>query len=280
MKKQTAPPKAEAAKIAGGGKGGKGGKQAGGAASTGKEKPDLVIWHWTDERLQSQQQVQANQDKNFNFLAIYRPAEKKFLRLADESLRQVTAGPKARWAIGLDSKPYQLMSTLDGRQYHDIYTIDLQTGTRRLALSRIRWYSGTSPTARTSSTIDDGHFFTYEMATGKSRQHYRRRCRLVRERRGRPQRCQAADQDIGWSKDGAFVLLSDNWDVWKVPVHGGPGVNLTADGKKDAIRYRARICARPRGEGYRPRRPDLFLAPQTSGPRRRESAGSIPARRA
>src|SRR5262249_43615876 len=35
--------------------------------------------------------------------------------------------------------------------------------------------------------------------------------------------------------------LSDGWDVWNVPVHGGPGVNLTLDGRKDSIRYRRRF---------------------------------------
>ena len=78
-----------------------------------------------DERLQSQQQVQAGQDKSFTYLCVYRPAEKKFIRLADEKLRQVTLAPKGRWAIGLDTKPYQLMSTLDGRKFdlktfHDV----------------------------------------------------------------------------------------------------------------------------------------------------------------
>jgi len=46
------------------------------------ELPDVVIWHWLDKRLQSQQQVQAGRDKNFNYLCIYHVKEKKFLRLA------------------------------------------------------------------------------------------------------------------------------------------------------------------------------------------------------
>jgi len=32
------------------------------------EKVDLVIWHWQDKRLQSQQQVQETLDRNFYFL--------------------------------------------------------------------------------------------------------------------------------------------------------------------------------------------------------------------
>ncbi len=32
---------------------------------------------------------------------------------------------------------------------------------------------------------------------------------------------------LGWSKDGQYVLLSDGWDLWKVPAKGGAAVNLT-----------------------------------------------------
>jgi dipeptidyl aminopeptidase/acylaminoacyl peptidase len=46
---------------------------------------------------------------------------------------------------------------------------------------------------------------------------------------------------VGWVKDTASVLLSDGWDVWNVPVHGGKGINLTVTGRKEAIRYRRRI---------------------------------------
>ena len=42
---------------------------------------------------------------------------------------------------------------------------------------------------------------------------------------------------LGWSKDGSAVLLSDGFDVWKVPAKGGTAVNLTVDGKKNQIRY-------------------------------------------
>ena len=54
---------------------------------------------------------------------------------------------------------------------------------------------------------------------------------------------------IGWVKDGVSVFLSDNWDVWNVPVHGGGGVNLTVNGKKEGIRYQRRIRLDPEEKG-------------------------------
>jgi dienelactone hydrolase len=216
-----------------------------GAQAKEKEKPDLVIWHWADERLQSQQQVQAALDKNFSYLALYRPAEKKFLRLADESLRQVTAAPKQRWAVGLDSKPYQLMSTLDGRRYQDVYVIDLQTGARRKALTKNRWYFGPSPDGTHFLYYDNGHFFTYEMAAGASHNVTASTSASFVDGEDDHNVAKPPTRPMGWSKHGTFVLLSDNWDVWKVPVHGGTGVNLTGDGKKESIRYRSRFALDP-----------------------------------
>ena len=43
---------------------------------------------------------------------------------------------------------------------------------------------------------------------------------------------------FGWTADSRAVLISDGWDIWKVPADGSPGVNLTGNGKKDQIRYR------------------------------------------
>ena len=45
------------------------------------------------------------------------------------------------------------------------------------------------------------------------------------------------------------MLLSDGWDIWKVPVEGGAAVNLTVNGKKDKIRYRARFRLDPEEKG-------------------------------
>ena len=55
---------------------------------------------------------------------------------------------------------------------------------------------------------------------------------------------------MGWTSDNAHVLLSDGWDIWKVPAAAGqPAVNLTVVGKKDKIRHRTRVVTDPRERG-------------------------------
>lgn len=207
-----------------------------------EEMADLDIWHWMDKRSQPMQQVQEARDKNFSYLSIYRVKETRFIRLADEGLKQVEPAAKHRWAIGRDNSEYELMGNLDGRLYQDIYIVDLRTGARSLALKKSRWYNGTSLDGSHFLYYDDGHYYTYEMATGKKYNISKDvPTSFLSEERKEIMREKSPIRPIGWVKDGVSVLLSDNWDVWNVPVHGGTGVNLTVNGKKEGIRYQNRI---------------------------------------
>ena len=81
------------------------------AGTNADDKVDLVLWHWLDRRLQSQQEVQETNDRSFSYLAEYRVQPKTFIRLADEDLRQVSLAPKQRFAIGQDDREYSSSAT-------------------------------------------------------------------------------------------------------------------------------------------------------------------------
>jgi acetyl esterase/lipase len=219
-------------------------------ATPDEEKPDLVIWHYKDPRLQSQQQVQEETDKNFSFLCIYHVADKKFVRLADETLRGAVMAPKEKFAIGSDAREYELMSNLDGRNYLDLYVIDLRTGERKLAVKKARSMPGPSTDGTRFSYYDDGHYFVYDMASGQA----------VNITKTVPTSFINIEDDhnvvkppypsFGWTKDSDAVLLSDGWDIWKVPAGAGAAVNLTVNGKKDGIRYRSLLRLDPEEKGW------------------------------
>lgn len=216
---------------------------------TDEEMPDLVIWHWLDKRLQSMQQVQEKEDKNFSYLSIYHVKEKKFIRLADEKVRRVEVAPKHRWAIGLDNSEYEWMGNLDGRRYQDIYVIDLKTGNRRLAVKNCRWYYDPSPDGSHFLYYDDGHFYTYEMASAKTYNITKDVPTSFINEEDDHNVVKPPIRPVGWVKDGISVLLYDKWDVWNVPVQGGKGVNLTVNGKKEGIRYQRRFRLDPEEKG-------------------------------
>jgi dipeptidyl aminopeptidase/acylaminoacyl peptidase len=215
-----------------------------------EEKVDLILWHWQDPRLQSQQQVQAERDRRFSYLSIYRVADRKFLRLADEEVREVVPASRGgRWAVGFDSREYDIMGSLDGRRYQDVYSVDLTTGDRKLAARRVRWFSGLSPVGKHFLYFEDGHYHAYAMETGQITNITRTAPVSFVDAEDDHNVVRPPVQPMGWSADGATVLLSDGWDVWNVPVTGGPAVNLTVDGRRDSLRYRRRFPLDPDEKG-------------------------------
>jgi len=227
------------------------------------ERIDLVLWHWKDSRLQSAQQVQESSDRSFSYLAQYRVAPQTFIRLADEDVRTVTVAPKQRYAVGFDDREYELMGNLDGRRFRDVYAIDMATGERKLALKRARWYNGTSPDGESLLFYDESHFHVYSMKTGQTRNITKTAPVSFINTESDVNVLNPPTQPQGWTKGGTSVLISDNWDIWQVPVDGGVAINLTVNGKRDQIRYQQRFALEPpqdRDEGVDLSKPQYFRA--------------------
>jgi dipeptidyl aminopeptidase/acylaminoacyl peptidase len=214
-----------------------------------EDRPDLVLWHWKDPRLQSQQQVQENMDKNYSYLSEYRPADSKFVRLSDDTLRQVNVSFDMKNGIGTDIHDYELEANLDGKQFRDVYVVDLATGDRKLALKKAQHYNSPSPDGTRLLHYDDGVFYVYDIATGKSTAITTKIPTTFWNTDNDVNQVKPPAPVLGWSKDSSALLLSDMWDIWKVPVDGGTAVNLTVNGKKDKIRYRTRFRLDPDERG-------------------------------
>jgi dipeptidyl aminopeptidase/acylaminoacyl peptidase len=224
-----------------------------------EEKPDLVLWHWRDERLQSQQQKEATSDSSFSYLCTYRIKEKKFLRLADDTLRSPRVAPGQRWAIARDDRATRRSQTLDGQSAHDLYVIDLHTGERHLALKNNRDVYSASPDGSRFLYHDDGHFHVCDMATRKTRCICKDAQTCFIDTEHDYNIAKQPTRVLGWSKDSSAVLVSDNWDVWLLSVTGErPAVNLTGNGKKDARRYRSRLPLDPEEKGIDLSAPQYF----------------------
>ncbi|HYW30244.1 MAG TPA: prolyl oligopeptidase family serine peptidase [Gemmatimonas sp.] len=215
-----------------------------GASGTAADSlASLILWHPKDERLQSQQMVQEASDRAFNYLVEYRFADDKFVRLADSTLRNVTVTGNDRFAFVNHTSPYSKDAISSGRNVADVYTIDLKTGARRL-LWKARAggsFGQVSPDGKKALFWgNDGHYWVIDLATMDS----------VNITKKAPVSFANTEDDHnnilpiplparGWSKDNASVILSDGWDIWKVPVAvSAAPVNLTGDGRTKQIRYR------------------------------------------
>ncbi len=221
-----------------------------------EDRPSLMIWHWKEPRLQSQQIVQEQADRAFSYLAAYWTGPDRVVALADTAVRQVAMLPHDRWAVGVDVRTDERRGNLEGLPRVDYTVVDPRTGERRTALKSVRQGPTLpSPDGRRLLFFADGDFHVLDVAT------------LARRNltAGAPVPFWDAEDDhnvekpattpVGWTTDGSAVLLSNNWDVWRVPAAGGAPVNLTRTGRREKIRYGRRIVVDPCVPGVDPRQP-------------------------
>jgi dipeptidyl aminopeptidase/acylaminoacyl peptidase len=250
------------AETAGGERGAGAGSGPNGAAND--DKVDLVLWHYKDPRLQTQQEVQEARDRAYNYVAEYRVASRKFIRLADDAMRDVTVSTRqSRWGFGSDDREYELMGSLDGRRYQDLFVVDLETGTRKMAVPHLRYFSGASPDGNHILYYVDGDYHVYTFSTGRDRNITQGLAVSFVDVEDDHNNVKPPIAAVGWASDSQHVLLSDAWDIWKVPVEGGAATNLTVNGRKDSIRYQQRYALEPpedRDEGIDLSKPQYFRA--------------------
>jgi len=204
--------------------------------------PSLVLWHWKDSRPQPQQIVQEASDRAFNYLTEYRYGDNKVIQLVTDDLRNVVVSTNDKFAYGIDAREYEQPAVTTGRTYNDIYSVDLKTGSRKLVLKKQPGNSvlRLSPDGnRGLYWGTDASWWTLDMVTGEKKNLTKTVATSFSDTEDDHNNLYAPSAGfVGWAKDGSSVLLSDLWDVWKVPVDGSAAVNLTGDGRKNQVRYR------------------------------------------
>ena len=197
---------------------------------------DVNIWHWADDRIQSQQEQAASRDRDRTYVAAVNLEHGTVVPLADERMRTVEITRDGRWAIGRDETAY----ISDWRpELADLYRLDLRTGERVTVLEGQLRTLGLSPDSRHYLYWKDGDFWDYRIVddehvnlTGSApvdftNQEY--------DRFGEKPPHGVA----GWTADGDGVVLYDRYDIWLQPLDGSSATNLTGGrGAADEMRLR------------------------------------------
>ncbi len=120
------------------------------------EQANVDIWNTADERIQSVQMIRADQDRNFTFREAFDVAGAKFVKLADQTMRDLDVGPDGRWAVGRDTRGFIHDYK---RAAADIYRVNPTTGERTLMLKN--QLINTSTGSHIFGISPDGHYFLY-----------------------------------------------------------------------------------------------------------------------
>ena len=102
------------------------------------------------------QMIRAEQDRNFTFREAFDVAGGKFVKLADQTMRDVEVAPDGRWAVGRDTRGFIHDYK---RPAADIYRVNTTTGERTLMLKS--QLINTSTGSHTFGISPDGQYFLY-----------------------------------------------------------------------------------------------------------------------
>ena len=214
-------------------------------------RANVDVWHWKDERVQSVQQVRAQQDRRYTYAAAFNLDGQRLVRLADDDMRSATPTQDGRWVLGRLDAPYRMDIAWGGGRA-DYYRIDPATGARTLLVEGLGRPMGTSPDGRWFLYMQDGTLKVQSLESGEVTDlSALAGVSFVDHRDDHPYELPAYGL-AGWSRDGKSGLVYTDFVVWSLPLGGaGRAVNLTKGvGEREQIRFRVERLDREPRRGF------------------------------
>jgi dipeptidyl aminopeptidase/acylaminoacyl peptidase len=223
-------------------------------------RANVVVWHWKDKRVQSQQEVQAGRDRRATHLSVVNLDGSRFFQISTETMEQVQLAPDGRWAVGFDDSRH--WEDRDHEQNRDdVYRIDPETGRKELITEALITNMGISPNSEWFLYWQDRQVMAYALETGQRRNLTEASGGVDFENKEFDRPVEKPTYGVGgWSLDGETVFLNHKYDVWRVSLEGGEAVNLTGGmGDRDEVRFRI-LDLDPEDEGVDTSEPILLSA--------------------
>jgi dipeptidyl aminopeptidase/acylaminoacyl peptidase len=198
------------------------------------------LWHYKDAQLQPTQRLNAARDRARSFQAIYHLATKRFVRLANDSLPNVSVSDDGRVAIA-NSRERYAVSSMWGDAGNDVYLIDATTGAIRLLREKLDGNAQLSPDARYVLFYDDGKYFAHAIATNRTVEITAplASVKFARETHDTPSPAPGWGV-AGWTRGDRSVLLYDRYDIWELDPSGvrAPVMVTDSAGRKNRVQLR------------------------------------------
>ncbi len=206
------------------------------------EKVLVDIWNYKDDLVQPMQKIRAAQERARTYRGVYQIAEKRYVQMADATLRTVVMADDGARAVGLDDAPYRRMIDFDGT-YNDVYIVD-SSGGRKLVEKK--WRGGGfgpsfqwSPSGEFAVFFADRHWHALSSKDGTIRNLTRTVPVAFYDEKDDTPDPPSSYGASGWTKDSASFLVNDRFDVWQLFLDGRPAKNLTSgEGRKAKMVYR------------------------------------------
>ena len=203
------------------------------------EAADVDVWNTVDERIQSVQMIRAEADRNFTYRQAFDVSAARFVKLADQTLRDLDVAKDGRWAVGRDTRGYVHDHK---RPAADIYRVNTSTGERTLMLKNQligNHILGISSDSRHFLYWKENKYQAYDLDAGTAKTL------------GNGSSVSFVDMEFdrpgprpsygiaGYTSDGKGVIVHQRYDLWLLPLDGSAPSNLTnGTGSRNEIRFR------------------------------------------
>ncbi len=200
--------------------------------------PNVDVWHWKDEMIQTVQIRRANMLRRYTYLSALHLDKNAFVRLADDDFRQVMTSKHPQYGIARNDRSY-ITDVSWGESPADLYRIDYHSGERKQFASNISRALGMSPDGKNYLYFDGEHIFAYDL----EKDHVTNVSSSAGVSFGDEDHpypnAQPSYGYAGWTKDGKGVIVNHKFDLWLLSLDGKKAQNLTAGlGDREEIRFR------------------------------------------
>ncbi len=201
---------------------------------------NVVIWNWQDTILQSQRKVMFAKGDKRSILYRYDTNTAKLSAIGDTTFKTIYLSPNQQFAVEVDKGPYDYEASMSGQSYADISVIDLIGGKTHL-LKHKYYLTGSvgikiSPVGSHLVYYENGDYFSYDVKT-KHTINLTSALSTTFVDNSRDHNVQSPPTPfIGWSADGRFVFIRDNYDLWKVNVSNSKSQRITPNFEESKLK--------------------------------------------
>jgi len=208
-----------------------------------EDRAVVDVWHWSEGILHTAQVVRKPRDMKKTYTAVYHSDLGKVVQLATATMPEILIPEKGDGAkaVGLSSLPYDLESMWKGDAANDVWTVDIMTGNAVKIKENIRARMRFSPAGRYLFWYHeaDSSWYARDIEAGKEARLTNPSTLRVWDELNDVPDLPGSYPAAGWLKDDKAFLVSDKYDIWSLdPAAARPPQNITANGRKEGIRYR------------------------------------------
>jgi dipeptidyl aminopeptidase/acylaminoacyl peptidase len=200
---------------------------------------DVDIWRTDDERIQSQQMIQAEAERNFTFRQAFDVSDSRYITLTDSSMRAIEISLDGKWGVGRDARAY--VSDYK-RPAADFYRVNTATGERTLMMKGQltgQFALGISPDGENYLYWKDNRFQAYDLDGATARPLGNGTNGFINTEFDYPGP-KPPYGVVGYTPDGKNVIVAQRYDLVLIPLDGSSATkNLTmANGARRELRLR------------------------------------------